>query len=124
MTGLKRGDILLIAFFLLLAVGVLIFNLQVSSELPTRVEIRDGNSIYSVYELDEDEVIHIDDEHRHNTIRIQDGVAYMESANCRDQLCLGMGEISRVGQSIVCLPNRIAVRILGEEEGVIDALSQ
>ena len=51
-----------------------------------------------------------------NTLIIQNGVAYMSDASCPDHLCMGMGKISQVGQSIICLPNRVVVEIRGEAD--------
>ncbi len=47
----------------------------------------------------------------HNLLVIKDGSAYIESASCPDGLCVNMGRISRAGQSVICLPNRVVVEI-------------
>ena len=54
-----------------------------------------------------------------NVIRIEGGKVSMESADCPDKLCVYHYKISRTGESITCLPNRISVIIEGnstEEE--------
>ena len=33
--------------------------------------------------------------------------------NCPDSLCIYQGKISRVGQSLVCLPNKVMIEIKG-----------
>ena len=48
---------------------------------------------------------------------IKDGYAYMLEADCPDHTCIKTGKISKIGESIVCLPNRISVVITGEGEG-------
>jgi hypothetical protein len=58
-----------------------------------------------------------------NLLIIQDGEAWIEEANCPDGLCKNMGKISQVGQSIICLPNKVVVEILdneGEASGTLD----
>lgn len=52
-----------------------------------------------------------------------DGIR-MHDADCPDQLCLSFGLVKRIGQTIVCLPNRVLVEIIGGsgEEGELDAV--
>ena len=40
--------------------------------------------------------------------------ATMQSADCRDQVCVRTGTLTRAGQVAVCLPNRVVLRITGE----------
>lgn len=49
----------------------------------------------------------------HNKVIIQDGVVWMEEADCPDKLCINQGKISKSGQTIICLPNRVMVTIKG-----------
>ena len=39
------------------------------------------------------------------------------SASCPDQLCMGMGTIRSAGQSIVCVPNEIVIRLIAAAQG-------
>lgn len=48
------------------------------------------------------------------TVCISNGKVWVENADCPDKTCEHRGAISGYGQSIVCLPNGIAVRIQGE----------
>ncbi len=53
-----------------------------------------------------------------NVILVENGYISMQSADCPDKLCVKQGKISEVG-SIVCLPNKVIIRIDRNEE--IDA---
>ena len=46
-----------------------------------------------------------------NTLVINDGEAYMESAECPDKICVNYGKISRTGESIICRPNKVVVTV-------------
>ena len=46
-----------------------------------------------------------------NTVVIKDGVVYMSEANCKNQVCVNSGKISKKGESIICLPNKVIVEI-------------
>ena len=58
-----------------------------------------------------------------NTLVIENGEAWVSEANCPDKLCMGFGKISRNGQIIVCLPNKLIVTIEGGEESGVDAIA-
>ena len=46
-----------------------------------------------------------------------DGVCIKE-ADCPDRLCVGQGRITKAGQSVICLPNRVSVYLTGEKAEV------
>ncbi len=47
-------------------------------------------------------------------VTIKGGMVWAAGSDCRDQVCIGMGKISRVGQQIICLPNKVTITITGE----------
>ena len=47
-----------------------------------------------------------------NIVTIKDGKVFVSYADCPDKLCMKQGEISDTGKTIVCLPNRLTVRIV------------
>ena len=53
---------------------------------------------------------------------VEDGRAHLENAPCPLKICEVMGPIDRSGQVIVCLPNRIVIKVSGQEE--VDAVSR
>ena len=50
-----------------------------------------------------------------NTLLIKDNSIQMDSANCNDALCVKQGNISKVGQTIICLPHKLIIEIKGDE---------
>lgn len=54
-----------------------------------------------------------------NVIVIEDGAVYMKSADCPDRLCVHQGKKSMNGERIVCLPNRVEIRVEGDGEELI-----
>ena len=46
-----------------------------------------------------------------NVVIIQDGIVYMKDATCKNQICVNTGKISKKGEMIVCLPNKVTVKI-------------
>lgn len=51
-----------------------------------------------------------------------DGVCFVYS-DCKDKLCVNTGVLNKAGQSAVCLPQRVAVRLVSADaEGLPDAV--
>lgn len=59
----------------------------------------------------------------YNVIVVSGGRVYMSEANCPDRVCVSDGAISRPGQYIVCLPNRVVVTIESEDGAEIDSVA-
>ena len=55
-----------------------------------------------------------------NTLVISGGEAYISEADCPDGLCVSQGRISRTGQTVVCLPNRVMLRIVGADDADVE----
>lgn len=104
---MKRAD----KFLALTVLGVcmILFLLQITGQKQGDfVLVRVDGELYGNYPLNEDTEILIG---QTNRIVIQAGAVQMESADCPDQLCVKQGTVSREGQMIVCLPNRVTIQI-------------
>ena len=66
------------------------------------------------YRLTEDRTVVIGEDD-YNILEISGGGAAVTEANCGDHTCVRMGRISRAGETIVCLPHRLVVEIVGGE---------
>lgn len=117
---LKWGDAVIIAVVLVLAAALtavlaagtqgdrLYAEVWQDNQLVERVALTDGT----------DRTINLDG---HNVIVLSGKSARMASADCRDQVCVRTGTLTRAGQVAVCLPNRVVLKIVGES-GEIDAI--
>lgn len=104
----SRNSVLLFMGFILIAqVTMGIFGRQITENGSTAVVAVDGMERYR-YSLYVDRELQIDDT---NTLVIKDGAADMISADCPDQICVKHSPISRAGESIICLPNKVVVTI-------------
>ncbi len=81
------------------------------------VEVKQGNKVIGNYSLSEDGEYEIATFYGSNTLVIKDGQAYMSESSCNDHLCEKMGKISKVGETIICLPNEVFVKVISGEEG-------
>ena len=58
-----------------------------------------------------------------NILVVQDGMAWVSDANCPDKICMGMGKISRNGEFIACLPNRLIIVVEGGDGEAPDGMT-
>lgn len=82
--------------------------IEVDGEVYYEADMRDVNGIFPISTPNGGE----------NRVYIQDDLVFMESANCPDQICVHQGVITDSTVPIVCLPNRVIVRIEGGEGGL------
>ncbi len=109
-----RNDIVLLAALLAAAFAVWGVIRLASREGKTAVVELNGRAVAS-YPLDTDIRAEIPSEGGHmNVLVIKDGKASVESADCPDKLCVKQRPVSKAGQTIICLPHKLIIRIEGE----------
>lgn len=68
-----------------------------------------------------DKTLVIETEFGKNVLKFGEDSVEIIEASCRDQICVNQGSINKVGQMIICLPNRLVVEIkAGSENQDID----
>lgn len=118
---IKKADIVL--FVILLLIGVCLSWLSAASGTQgQKAVITVDGKLYGTYRLEENQTIEIRQNGRLNKITIKDATVQMSYSDCKNQVCVKDGKISKTNQSIVCLPNKVMVEITGGEEE-FDAIS-
>lgn len=124
----KKGDMLLLLIILIAGISYLGLNfLYKDTGEKTAVISVDGQEYEKIdmNRLNDEKLVHIDlAEGRYIDIVINTEGAYVSDVICPDKICLKTGVIDRVGESIVCLPNRVQVFIEGTEKPEVDSVSQ
>ena len=119
------ADIFLIIGLIILTaiLSFFIYKNQNSNDLYVEVSI-DGQ-IVETFSIDEDMESMLS---TGNKLLIKDGKVYIYEADCPDKLCIKQGSIDKVNESIICLPNKLVVRIiqnendLGEDDTGMDVI--
>ena len=114
----------LLAFDKIIILAVLIFTALITflfygkaSENVSAVIESDGK-LYGIYSLKDTEYeFDIKTKYGHNTVKISGGSLWVTDTDCPDKTELGH-KISKSGQVIVCLPNRLVISITGEKSNV------
>lgn len=118
----RRDLILLLAVLVIGLIGIVILYTRPAA-LNGEVEVAVDGEVVMTLPLSEDTEVTIEGvDGGENLLVIQDGTAKIESASCPDGICVRHYAISRDGESIICLPNRVVVTIRGGEKGDVDAV--
>jgi|LSQX01.3.fsa_nt_gb hypothetical protein len=120
----KIGDIFVYVFIVIL-VGLSFLGLKTMSvdkgNIRVQIEL-DGQVIDSLEVWQDGEIeaqeIRVDTgEGGYNIVKISSEGVVVLDANCPDRLCVSSPTIKVPGQSIVCIPHKFVVRIIGESQG-------
>ncbi len=116
---MKKWDLIIIIVLIMLSLMPIRFLISSNNNVDLkRVIINVNGEEYETLELKENinEIIKIEEGLGVNEICINKGQVYMNHSNCTDKVCMSQGKIRKIGESIVCLPNRVFIEIKGDEE--------
>ena len=107
--SLRKADFLLFFIFIAAAALIAAVPLVRSSDGAPRVRIIAQGELAGEIEIERDG-------HR-NVVVIKDNTVHMDYSDCKNQVCVNTGKISKAGETIVCLPNYVIVEIVSSKEG-------
>lgn len=113
---MKKKDILLAGSILLIALVMFAAMQIIGEKKGDQVQITVDGEVYGTYPLEKDQTIEVTEGEFHNVIRIEDGQAYMQEADCPDGYCKEQGRISGQKQTIVCLPHKLVVEVIRQKD--------
>ncbi len=125
---MTRGDLILIILVIVLSLSSMVFaktnlvdyndkyiSIQVNGKEYKKI-IFDNSVIGNQYP--------IETEFGYNLVEVGDGEVWVVEASCPDKIDVLQGKISKPGEMIVCLPNRLVIEIKGtSEEREVDHIS-
>jgi hypothetical protein len=126
---MRRKDIILICFIVLIALGSYFLNIYIrrSSEKDEKtVNIFIAGKLYKTIDIRMRDEVKINTKQGENLIIIDGGKVRMKEASCPDKVCIRMGWISKTTQNIVCLPAKLHIEIAGKDdmEGGTDTIAR
>ena len=111
----KKGDIILLVVVLVLVALTIYFALQSdASEADVYV---DGKLVHKL-DLQKDATVEILDGKMQ--IKVENGKVFVSKSDCPNQLCVHASPIRKEGGVIVCLPNKVVIKIVSRE---VDAIT-
>lgn len=121
---MKKREIIILVITVLLVAGIFAFYLY-RQQQGAVVLVKINGEVVEELPLDEDTVYEITQDGRvSNVVHIEDSQVWITDADCPDKLCENMGKVSKDGQTLVCLPNKVIVQIEGGESADIDIVAQ
>lgn len=118
---MKRNDWILIISIFCVTLLLTAWRFFVGQEQAGSVVVKVDGKIEGVYSLSEDARIQVNGT---NIFVIQDGSVKMTEASCPDLYCVNHKAVSKNGESIICLPNKVVLEIQSDEVAEMDAISR
>ena len=106
---LGRFDLLVLALIITAAAFIYIL---IPTEKGTLCEIKINGETTHIIKLTEHAQIFDLPENPNIIFEIKDNTAAFISSDCPDKICVNTGRLSYSGQSAACLPNRVSIHII------------
>lgn len=114
---LRNDIVFIVALLIVCAIGLI--YLFIFRESGDNVKVTVGGDLYGVYSLSqnmEEDIRTGENGEQLNRLVIRDGKAYMERATCPDKICVNHRPVFRNSESIVCLPNRVVITVIKDDD--------
>lgn len=119
LTFCKGDSFILIMIAILALLTGICFWFFAGNQKGSQAVIYKNGEIEASLSLDEDAEISITNYYT-NKIIVKDGRVSIIASDCPGADCVHSGWIKEGGRSIVCLPNRVEIRIEGEADSEVD----
>ena len=111
-----KGDWIAVGIVLFCALGIFVLFIPGNThEQEAVIQIYQDNILVKECALDTEDSFVLEGAYS-NTITITDRRVAITESNCPGMDCVHSGFINSMGRSIVCLPNKVEIRIVGESE--------
>lgn len=106
----RKNDIIFIVVLLVIVsvIGAIYFFARAEGDT---VFVTVDGEFFAEYPLSKDRTVEIRTGEKLNILVIKNGEAYVSEASCPDGICAAHKPISRDGESIVCLPNKVVITV-------------
>lgn len=109
---MKLNDLILIAIILLIVGIILIFN---KKEIPNQAKVYYENDLILTIDLSQNKEYDVQGYNGNVHIVVLDNKIKVEEENSPKHLCSKQGFISSSNETIVCLPNKILIKIESDD---------
>lgn len=116
---MKKNDCKLMAIIIGVAVLLLLWKSLKEDGKENVIQVKVNGVLRGEYDLSEDRELDINGT---NHLVIKNGKADVTDAKCPDKICVKQKPISKNGESIVCLPNKIIITVVEGKEDELDAV--
>lgn len=108
---MKKKDIFLIGGILIIVLISFLINNIINLKGSSSVEIYVNGELYEEVSITKDKEIRIENNNGYNIVKIHDKGVEIIDASCPDKVCVHTGFIDKPSKSIVCIPNKVNIKI-------------
>lgn len=119
MKKIYLNDIILNILIIIVCISVPICFSLFSADKEKSVVVSVDGKVVKEISLSENAVFEVNGV----TVEIKDGKAKVTHSDCPDRLCMDMKKAENVGDSIICVPNKVSVKIIGTGEKEADVVA-
>ncbi len=119
----RRGDLLIFLVILSSLIISYVF-FRHSGKAGAYFSVRVDNTQTYHLSLDSTGVYKVNGPLGVTVLEVRNGEVHITDSPCSQKLCVHMGAISKSGEAIVCLPNKVVITIEGGHAGGLDAVTR
>ena len=121
---MKRPKVLdVFAIVIALGITVLSFVYAYGGNVAAAQVVIKASGEEWIYPLDESVLLEFTGPLGVTTVQIENGGAHVVSSPCREKTCILAGHLDETGEWTACLPNRLFMKISGDDDQPIDEIS-
>lgn len=120
---LTTGDKILVAVLIILGITS-IFAIN-KKRLPGETcTVEFSGDMKHYLKLSENQNLYVEGSMGKTSIQIKNNKVRVTHSDCPEKICARTGWISNVGQIIVCVPNKVVIKIDGEKQDFFNVITQ
>ena len=119
---LTKADIILFLVALLLSIASLGLN-KFARDIGREVIVEVNGTKVAKLDLLQNQRIEVKGPLGTTVIEVKDGKVSVVASACPNKVCVKTGPVNRAGDTIVCVPNRVVVRVLGKNKKRLDVIT-
>jgi len=113
-----------IVLYALVVAGLALLLVPASGDAPAGALIQGPGAFVAFVSLTEEATYTVAGPLGETIVEVRAGAVRVASSPCPHKTCVSMGWISEPGQTVVCVPNGVVVRVLGEGASRLDATTR
>lgn len=108
---MKKKDGILIVVILIVILIFFGVNYVENSKTTDGIEVYVDGKLFKSISIDDENEFEVKVDNGYNVIKVHDRGVEVIEASCPDKVCVHTGFITKASQSIVCIPNKVNIKI-------------
>ena len=109
-------------YFLIVLISGLVLFIHFNNGVGNKAAIYINNKLVQIVSLKKNNIYSFDTKLGKYVVEVKDGKIGVKETHCSEKICQKMGFINHKGDEIICIPNRVLIKILGK--GRVDDISR